>query len=103
MSEPDDTIGIEEAAGMLRLGLDATRELVDTGLLPAVRLNQKHTVLLRGVVLDYIREEGQRQAEERRKAAISKNRTPKPATPAVRQKPRRQAAPDLRAYETPTG
>lgn len=103
MAEPDDTIGIEEAAGMLRLGLDATRELVDTGLLPAVRLNQKHTVLLRGVVLDYIREEGQRQAEERRKAAIRKNMTPKPAAPAVRPRPRRHAVPDLRAYEAPAG
>jgi len=95
MAEHEDTIGIEDAAVMLRLGLDATRELVDTGQLPALRLNQKHTVLLR--------EEGRRQAEQRRKAATGKDRTPKPATPAVRPKLRRQAAPDLRAYETPGG
>jgi len=103
MAEHEDTIGIEDAAVMLRLGLDATRELVDTGQLPALRLNQKHTVLLREDVRDYIREEGRRQAEQRRKAATGKDRTPKPATPAVRPKLRRQAAPDLRAYETPGG
>lgn len=101
MADPEDTIGIEDAATMLRLGLDATRELVDTGQLPALRLNQKHAVLLREVVLDYIREEGRRQAEERRKAAIGKSRTPKHAAPSASPRPRRHAVPDLRAYENP--
>lgn len=103
MALAEDTIGIEDAAVMLRLGLDATRELADTGQLPAVRLNQKHWVLLRDDVLGYIREEGRRQAEERRKAAAGKNRTPKSAAPSARPRPRRHAVPDLRAYETPAG
>lgn len=99
MALAEDTIGLEEAAGMLRLGIESTRELVDSGQLPAVRLNQKHTVMLRDDVLAYIREEGRRQAEQRRKAASSKLGGTKNPMPAPRPKPRRPAVPDLRAYE----
>lgn len=37
--EHDDTLGLEGAARMMRLGLEAMKELVDKAEVPAVRLN----------------------------------------------------------------
>lgn len=65
----DEVIDLEQASALLHLGIDATRKLIDLGELPALRLNQKHTVLLREDVIEFIRTEGRRQAEERRKQA----------------------------------
>ncbi len=95
-----ETLGLEDAADMLRLGIEATRALVDQGELPAVRLNQKHTVILRDDLIGYIRDEGRRQAEERRKAVIGKERQHSAPARAAARKPRKAAHPDLRAYET---
>lgn len=100
MALADDTLGLEEAADMLRLGLEATRTLVDGGHIPAVRLNQKHTVILRDDVIGYIRDEGRRQAEERKKAATGKKRRVIPAARSAISAARKTTPPDLRAYET---
>ncbi|WP_425532790.1 helix-turn-helix domain-containing protein [Stenotrophomonas maltophilia] len=91
-----DTLGLEDAARMLRLGLEAMKELVDRGDVPAVRLNQKHTVMLREDLIDFLRREGRRQAAERKQR---KTQLP----PYTRQLPKRAARrpspPDLRPYE----
>lgn len=86
---------------MLRLGLESMKELIDQGALPAVRLNQKHTVLLRSDLLAFIRDEGRRQAKARREARETSR--PKSAAPVKPASPRRQKLPDLRSYETTGG
>ncbi|MDG9763970.1 hypothetical protein [Stenotrophomonas sp. GD04064] len=100
--ENADTLGIEGAARMLRLGLEAMKELVDKGEVPAVRLNQKHTVMLREDLIDFLRSEGRRQAAERKKSAIG-NRPAANASASGQarrvSKSRRTKLPDLRAYE----
>lgn len=63
-----ETLNIEEAAALVRVGVEAMRDLIDSGEMPAVRLNQKHTVLLREDVIDFVRTKARQQAEERRKA-----------------------------------
>ncbi len=87
---------------MLRLGLEAMKELVDKGEVPAVRLNQKHTVMLREDLIDFLRSEGRRQAAERKKSAIG-NRPAANASASGQarrvSKSRRTKLPDLRAYE----
>ncbi len=67
-----ETLDIKEAAALLRLGYDSMKERMDEGAVPAVVLNQKHTVLRRDDLLAYVRDEGRKQAEERRR----KQRTP---------------------------
>ncbi|MGE8451721.1 MAG: hypothetical protein ACN6OP_14075 [Pseudomonadales bacterium] len=102
--EPDDTLGLEGAARMLRLGLEAMKDLVDKGEVPAVRLNQKHTVMLREDLIDFLRSEGRRQAAERKKLAIgtrSAANTPESLPTRRASKSRRTKLPDLRAYEQP--
>ncbi|RRU80927.1 hypothetical protein EGJ24_12225 [Stenotrophomonas maltophilia] len=99
---PDDTLGLEGAARMLRLGLEAMKDLVDKGEVPAVRLNQKHTVMLREDLIDFLRLEGRRQAAERKKSAIGTQAAANSPTlgPTRRaSKSRRTKLPDLRAYE----
>lgn len=39
VQEQDDTLGLEDAAKVLRLGLEAMKALVEEGTVPAVRLN----------------------------------------------------------------
>ncbi len=104
MGDLDDTMGLEGAARMLRLGLEAMKDLVDKGEVPAVRLNQKHTVMLREDLIDFLRSEGRRQAAERKKSAIASG----PAANGIEMSPRkrsgklrRAALPDLRADESP--
>ncbi|MFE3970674.1 hypothetical protein [Stenotrophomonas sp. YIM B13575] len=98
----EDTLGLEGAARMLRLGLEAMKELVDKGEVPAVRLNQKHTVMLREDLIEFLRSEGRRQAAERKKSAIG-NRPAANASASGQarrvSKSRRTKLPDLRAYE----
>ncbi|MEN5425925.1 hypothetical protein ABE522_06075 [Stenotrophomonas pennii] len=98
----EDTLGLEDAAKVLRLGLEAMKALVEEGTVPAVRLNQKHTVMLREDLIEFLRAEGRRQAAERkaaigkRPAANSAQLSPQRAKPA---KARRISPPDLAAYE----
>jgi hypothetical protein len=98
----DETLGLEGAARMMRLGLEAMKELVDRGEVPAVRLNQKHTVMLREDLIDFLRSEGRKQAAERRKSANCKEAAQTKNNSSVTRKaarPRRINPPDLRAYE----
>lgn len=100
--ERDDTLGLEGAAKMLRLGLEAMKDLVDKGEVPAVRLNQKHTVMLRDDLIDFLRSEGRRQAAERKKSANGNRpsaNSPAPGPTRRTSKARRTKLPDLRAYE----
>lgn len=102
MEDLDDTMGLEGAARMLRLGLEAMKDLVDKGEVPAVRLNQKHTVMLREDLIDFLRSEGRRQAAERKKSAVGTQRaanTPESLPTRRSSKSRRTKLPDLRAYE----
>lgn len=106
MEDLADTLGLEDAARMLRLGLEAMKDLVDKGEVPAVRLNQKHTVMLREDLIDFLRLEGRRQAAERKKSVIKHHLgagAPENAHSqrGPRGKPRRVTPPDLRAYEQP--
>lgn len=98
----EDTLGLEAAARMMRLGLEAMKELVDKGDVPAVRLNQKHTVMLREDLIDFLRSEGRKQAAERRKLAVGNQARPttlEPNQPGRKNRSRRVTPPDLRAYE----
>jgi hypothetical protein len=93
----DPTMGLEEAANFLHIGLASMKQLVASGAVPAVQLNQKHTVLLREDLVAYVREEGRRQADERR----ARHRRPLAAT--ATSKPTRKARtlpPDLSRYES---
>lgn len=87
---------------MMRLGLEAMKELVDKGEVPAVRLNQKHTVMLREDLIDFLRAEGRKQAAERKRSVIgARPAANAPASGPTRRasKSRRTKLPDLRAYE----
>lgn len=101
-AEQDDTLGLEDAAKVLRLGLEAMKALVEEGTVSAVRLNQKHTVMLREDLIEFLRADGRRQAAERkaaigkRPAANSEQSAPQRTNPA---KARRISPPDLKAYE----
>ncbi|HHA2422305.1 helix-turn-helix domain-containing protein [Stenotrophomonas maltophilia] len=100
----DDTLGLEGAAKMLRRGLEAMKDLVDKGEVPAVRLNQKHTVILREDLIEFLRLEGRRQAAEQKKSTIKhrcRASEPEGVHPnrGAKAKPRRIVPPDLRAYE----
>jgi hypothetical protein len=101
-STNSETLGIEQAAELMRIGYEAMKHLIDIGEVPAVILNQRHAVLLRSDVLNYIHVQGRIQAEERRRLA---NR-PKGRTFAPQVKARRgwhrKAVPDLSHYEIVT-
>ncbi|WP_426269269.1 helix-turn-helix transcriptional regulator [Dyella kyungheensis] len=62
-----ETLDLQEAADFLRLGYEAMKQLVTDGAVPALVLNRKHTVILRDELVSYVRVEGRRQAEERRR------------------------------------
>jgi excisionase family DNA binding protein len=87
----DTTMSVKEAAEFMRLGDEALKQLIDDGRIEAVRLNQKHTVLLRSVVIQYLRDEGKKQALDRRarrERPMGRDR-----------RPRRAPAPNLDGYE----
>jgi hypothetical protein len=95
-----ETLDLKQAAAFLRLGYESMKDLVDAGAVPAVCLNQKHTVLLREDLIAYVRDEGRKQAEERKRKARA------PSTRSVRATapPKRVARslPDLGRYESVT-
>lgn len=98
----NDTLGLEDAARMMRLGLEAMKDLVDKGEVPAVRLNQKHTVMLREDLIDFLRSEGRKQAAERKRSAIGARpaaNAPDSGSTRRTSKSSRTKLPDLRAYE----
>lgn len=69
-----EVLTLEDAAALARCGVDCLRQYIDAGEIPATRLNQKHMVLLREDVIDFIRVLGRKQAEERRKSRERKPR-----------------------------
>ncbi|WP_312705033.1 hypothetical protein [Stenotrophomonas lactitubi] len=98
----DETLGLDGAATLLRLGHEAMKDLIDRGEVPAVRLNQKHTVMLREDLIEFLRSEGRRQAAERKKSAIGTRpaaNTPGSLPTRRASKSRRTELPDLRAHE----
>jgi excisionase family DNA binding protein len=96
------TIGIEEAAEILRCGLPAVQKLIETGELPALRLNQRHWVLLRDEVIEFVRVKAREQAKVR-KVQHARRNAPRPPVPVPPRKPgevrRRKPLPDLDAAE----
>jgi excisionase family DNA binding protein len=94
-----ETLGIEQAAELMRIGYEAMKQLIDAGEVPAVILNQRHVVLLRSDVIAYIHEQGHIQAEQRRRVAKrSKGSTIAPQAAALRGS-KRKIPPDLSRYE----
>ncbi|WEN13669.1 hypothetical protein PY254_10465 [Rhodanobacter sp. AS-Z3] len=91
----DPTMDLQQAADFLHLGLKSMKELVDSGAVPALSLNQKHTILLRDDLIAYVREQGRAQAARRR------SRKPIDAPP-TRAK-RSTSKPNLDAYERTGG
>lgn len=107
MDPNSPTIGVDEAAQILRCGVRSVQDLVETGDLPALELNQRHTVLLREDVIDYVRKRAREQATERKLQHARRKAKPPAAiatTPASRSSGRRRRAlPDLGSYEVTTG
>lgn len=89
-----DTFNLIEAADYLKLGYEATKELFDTGVLPGVSLNQRHTVILRTDLDRWLHETARRQAADRRAGVVPIDRAAAP----VRRK-RGNIPPDLSRYE----
>ena len=90
-----DTMGLEQAAEYLRLGRDATRELVEQGMLPAVSFNQKHLVFRRVALDAFLAATELRQMRDR---ARQTQQHPAANDPAPDRRPR-TVKPDLRRYE----
>ncbi|WP_425493091.1 helix-turn-helix domain-containing protein [Novilysobacter antarcticus] len=61
-----ECLSLSETAELLRMGVDATRDLITTGELPALSLNRKHLVILRDDVINFVREAAKRQQRERK-------------------------------------
>ena len=62
----DETLSVEEAATLAKVGIDCMKSLIDTGEIHAARFNRKHCVLLREDVIDYIRRRAREQSKQRR-------------------------------------
>ena len=101
----DDTMDLQQAADFMKCGLRAMRKLVDNGAVPALQINQKHTLLLRADLISYVREQGRAQAAKRRARKVG---TPAPGTIRIVNAPRHRRGskgpkPDLDAYEVTAG
>jgi len=88
-----ETLSLDEAAALMHLGRESMKDLVDNGIVPALRLNKKHTVILRDELIAFIRNEGQRQAAERKAQHL------RVQVGAKTRDRRRRALPDLAPYE----
>lgn len=83
----DDTLTLEEAAALAKVGVDCMRGLAQNGDIYATSLNQKHWVFLREDVIDFLRRRAREQAKQRRerntvpatRARSGRRRTPLPA------------------------
>jgi excisionase family DNA binding protein len=99
-------IGIEEAAEIMRCGVEVVRKVIARGELPALQLTQRHWVLLRDDVIEYIRAQALTQAQAR-KVAYARSIAPRPPVPVPPAKPgevrRRRPLPDLDALEITAG
>jgi len=95
----DPTMNLEQAADFMHLGYKAMKELVDRGEVPALSLNQKHTILLREDLITYVREQGRKQADKRR---AHKQPVGVPVASAPRSRTSKNAKPNLAVYEITT-
>ncbi len=96
----DPTMDLQQAADFLHLGFKAMKALVDSGEVPALSLNQKHTIVLRDDLIAYVRDEGRAQAAKRR---AGKARPVDPTLPPTRhRRGNKNAKPNLDAYELTT-
>jgi len=96
--DTSETLDPKGAAALMRCGVEAVEQIIDSGALPALRVNQKRTVLLRADVLAYIAQHAREQAEQRRKQQVAKDA--RSATPIKSRQPKpRQTLPDLNRYE----
>lgn len=64
------TLDLQQAATFLHLGLESMKDLIASGEVPALSLNQKHHILLRDDLIAYVREQGRKQAEHRRNKRV---------------------------------
>lgn len=85
MGAAEETLDLQQAADLAKVGLECMRGYVDSGEVPAARLNQKHVVLLREDVLDFIRVLARKQAEERRKSRAKPERRGRVKAPSLEQ------------------
>lgn len=96
----DPTMDLQQAADFLHLGFKAMKALVDSGEVPALSLNQKHTIVLREDLIAYVRDEGRAQAARRR---AGKAHNPDPGLPPTRhRRGSKTAKPNLDPYELTT-
>lgn len=79
----DETLNLEQAAELFRIGVDSMRALVWQGAVPALSLNRKHLVLLRSQLLDYISREAKLQQLARRSPLPAPARVEDSSLPAV--------------------
>ena len=83
----DETLTLEEAAALAKVGVDRMRTLAQNGDIYATSLNQKHWVFLRDDVIDFLRRRAREQAKQRRerhtvpatRSRAGRRRTPLPA------------------------
>jgi excisionase family DNA binding protein len=68
-SPSDGTLTITEASEFLLLGEDSVRALVESGELPALKLNPKHLLILESSLLAFIRDRVQAQTLARESSA----------------------------------
>ena len=100
------TIGIDEAAEILRYGVEVVRKVIANGELPALQLTQRHWVLLREDVIEYVRVHARTQAQAR-KVQHARSIAPRPLASVPPAKPgevrRRRPLPNLDALDITTG
>lgn len=96
----EPTLDLQQAATFLHLGLESMKELVNSGAVPALSCNQKHTIMLRDDLIAYVHEQGRKQAEQRRSKRPAPTSQP-PKSRATRGAP--SIKPDLSRYESTNG
>ena len=95
------TIGVDEAAEILRCSVRAVQNLIDRSELPALEINQRSTVLLREDVIEYVRIHSRRRSQERKVEDARSKAKLQPVVPVERRRPGRKRRPfiDLDKYE----
>ena len=93
LAAPPDTLDIEEAAAVMKIGVDSMRELVVAGAIPALSHNPKHCVILRGDLLAYISTMARRQQAEKKGRVAVLPRVDSAPTPAPRRRTGRARRP----------
>lgn len=90
----DEIMSKEEAAKLIRVGMDCMDDLIATGRIYAASLNRKHCVLLREDVVELIRKSSREQTTQRR-AAFAALKPADPEKPQRGRSRRRKPLPQL--------